>query len=170
MSRGLLTLRIAAMLVVIAATVVALDWFVALPLRCSHAASVGAAELDNAGEVVDERTARLVRRVGASLQDCDSVTPPDALIFFVRGAAEQGGGDVPTAIADYRRALEIDRRPEIYLHLGLAQLTASDRAAGLESLVRACTFDPSRLGALDDSTRREVKGIIRARFGADWMR
>ena len=170
MSRGLLVARIAAVLVVIVAAGFALDWFVAVPLRCSHAASVGAAELDNAGETVDEQTAKLVRRIGASLQGCDCVTPPDARIFFVRGAAEQGGEDLHTAIADYRRALDIDRRPEIYLHLGLAQLAASDRAAAIENLVRACAFDPGRLSALDDATRREVKQTIRARYGAEWMR
>ncbi len=97
-------------------------------------------------------------------------TPPDARIFFVRGAAAQGGGDLQTAIADYRRALEIDRRPEIYLHLGLAQLDAPDRAAAIESLVRACAFDPSRLGAIDDNLRPEIKELLRARYGEEWVR
>ena len=77
MSRGLLVARIAAVLVVIVAAGFALDWFVAVPLRCSHAASVGAAELDNAGDAVDEQSARLVRRIGASLQGSGSDEGPE---------------------------------------------------------------------------------------------
>lgn len=170
MSRVLLIVRIAASLLVAAAMAYALNGWVLVPLRCSHAASVGAAEIDEAGDAADYTTQRLVRRVGTNLQGCDCVTPPDTRIFFVRGAAAQGGGDLRTAIADYRRALEIDRRPEIYLHLGLAQLDGSDRAAAIENLVRACAFDPSRLGAVDDNLRQEIKGRLRARFGAEWVR
>ncbi len=170
MSRGLLIVRFALLLVVTAATAYALDLWVLVPLRCSHAASVGAAEIDEAGDAAGYTTQRVVRRVGANLQGCDCVTPPDARIFFVRGAAAQGGGDLQTAIADYRRALEIDRRPEIYLHLGFAQLDASDRAAAIENLVRACAFDPSRLGAVDDNLRQEIEQRLRARYGAEWVR
>ncbi len=83
MSRALLIVRIASLLVVSAATAYALDWWVLVPLRCSHAASVGAAEIDEAGDAADYATQRVVRRVGAKLQGCDCVTPPDARIFFV---------------------------------------------------------------------------------------
>ena len=162
--------RVAALLLVIAATAFALRWWVFVPLRCSHAASVGAGEMDAVVDPADYRTQRLLRRIGTNLQGCDCVTPPDARIFFVRGAAAQGGGDLQTAIADYGRALEIDRRPEIYFHLGLAQLDSSDRASGIENLVHACAFDPWRVVTIDDTLRHEVKQRLHARYGEDWMR
>jgi tetratricopeptide (TPR) repeat protein len=170
MSRGLWIVRCVLLLLVVAAMTLALDRWVVLPLHCSHAASVGAADLDNASDTADYRPEALARRINANLEGCNCVSPPDARICFVRGAVAQGGGDLVTAIADYRRALEIDRRPEIYLHLGLAQLQTTDRSTGLESLVRACAFDPSRLGAIDESLQREVKRTIRARYGQGWMR
>ncbi len=170
MRRGLLIGRSVLLLLLIAATAWALDRWTVLPLRCSHAASVGAADLDNASDTADYRPEALARRINASLEGCNCVSPPDARICFVRGAVAQGGGDLTSAIADYRNALEIDRRPEIYLHLGLAQLQTSDRSTGLENLVRACAFDPSRLGAIGESLRREIKASIRARYGPGWIR
>jgi tetratricopeptide (TPR) repeat protein len=162
--------RIVLALLVLSAAAVALRWWVVLPLRCSHAASVGAAELDNVSDTADYRPESLARSIDTSLEGCDCVSPPDARICFVRGAVAQGGGDLRTAIEGYRRALEIDRRPEIYLHLGLAQLQTSDRAAGIENLVRACAFDPARLSAIDDNLRSEIKRRIRARYGTEWVR
>ena len=78
MSRGFMIVRIVLALLVLSAAAVALRWWVVLPLRCSHAASVGAAELDNVSDTADYRPESLARSIDTSLEGCDCVSPPDA--------------------------------------------------------------------------------------------
>lgn len=157
--------RIAALVLLIAATGAAIARWVVHPLRCSRDASFGAAAL----EVND--TPAAARGVRAQLASCMCVTPPDALIPVARGAAAKAAGDPRTAIAEYQRALAIDQRPEIYFQLGLAQLEACDRATAIESLVRACAFDPARLADIYDAElRRETRQMIQARYGSGWVK
>ena len=70
----------------------------------------------------------------------------------------------------YERALAIDRRPELYLGLGTEQLRAGNREAGIQNLVRACTFAPPLLQEIDDGTaRKEVQRRITAERGTGWL-
>lgn len=157
--------RIAAVVLLTAGAALAIARWVIHPLRCSRAASFGAAAL----EVND--TPAAARGIRAELASCTCVTPPDVLIPVALGAAAKAEGDPPVAIAEYQHALEIDRRPEIYFQLGLAQLEAGDRPAALESLVRACAFDPARLTDIYDAEiRREATQVIQRGYGSGWTR
>jgi tetratricopeptide (TPR) repeat protein len=162
--------RAAALLVLIAATAYALQRFVAKPMRCVYAATIGAARLDARGDRRDSATLLLAGRVRTALRDCDCISPPDARVFLTRGGAAEILGDPRAAIADYRRALAIDHRPELYFNLGLAQLDALDREGAIDSLVTACAFDPARLAEIPyDEIRDETRRRIVARYGADWL-
>lgn len=156
-----------ALLLLIAATAYALDRWTLKPLRCGHAASLGSDALDHDTRTIHQ-TARQVR---ADLHDCECVSPPDANIPMTLAAAADVSDDPRTAITEYQRALLIDRRPEIYFNLGLAQQETLAHTAALENIVRACAFDPSRLKDIPyDEMRKETKQRLRARYGADWVR
>jgi tetratricopeptide (TPR) repeat protein len=159
-------LRGIALLLLIAGTGYAIDRWTLKPLRCGHAASLGADALDH-----DNQTAyQTARQVRADLHDCECVSPPDANIPTTLAAAAEASDDLRTAITQYQRALLIDRRPELYFNLGLAQQEAPARPAALENIVRACAFDPSRLKDIPyDEMRKATKRRIRERYGTDWV-
>jgi cytochrome c-type biogenesis protein CcmH/NrfG len=167
MSRGITIVRGAALLLLIAATVYALDRWAVNPLRCGHAASLGAAALDRESPSPFQ-TQRLARQIRADLQDCTCVTPPDASIPMTLGAAAEASDDARGAIAEYQRALQLDRRPEIYFHLGLMQQATLNPSA-IENIVRACAFDPARLADIPyDDMRKETEKRLRAMYGPGW--
>lgn len=168
MSRGITSVRCAGLLLLIAATVYALDRWTITPLRCGHSASLGAAALDRESAPFQAR--RLAGQIRADLQDCACVTPPDASIPMTLGAAAEASDDPRTAIAEYQRALQLDRRPEIYFHLGLMQQETLNRSAALESIVRACAFDPARLADIPyEDMRKETEQRLRAMYGPGWV-
>jgi tetratricopeptide (TPR) repeat protein len=170
MSHGILIARGLGLVMLVAATGYSLQRVAFLPLRCVHAASLDAAAL-NATERNDDMTQRMALRVRADLEGCQSVSLADVRVPFTLGTASAAAGDARAAIAQYQRALEIDRRPEIYLALGLAQLEALDRSAAIESFVRACTFDPARFSEIPyEEIKQETEQRIRARYGPDWVR
>jgi tetratricopeptide (TPR) repeat protein len=74
------------------------------------------------------------------------------------------------AVRSYERALAIDRRPEIYLGLGMEQLEAGSRQAAVNTLLQACSFDPKLLDAIEDGQARvEVRKRILAAYGESWL-
>ncbi|HXA15859.1 MAG TPA: hypothetical protein VN380_02615 [Thermoanaerobaculia bacterium] len=169
MSRAITAVRGAALLLLIAATIYALDRWTVKPLRCGHAASLGAAALDRELPTVFQMQ-RLARQIHADLQDCACVTPPDASIPMTLGAAAEASDDPRTAIAEYQRALQLDRRPEIYFHLGLMQQATLNRSAAVDDLVRACAFDPARLADIPyEDMRKETEQRLRAMYGPGWV-
>jgi hypothetical protein len=119
----------------------------------------------------DRRTPVLARRIAADLEGCACVSPPHVAIPYTLGAVAEVTGDPTAAIAHYQRALAIERRPEIYLRLGLAQLEALDRKAAIESFVRAGAFDPSLIGEIPyKDVRSETRRRIEATYPAGWIR
>lgn len=168
MSRGITIVRCAGLLLLVAATVYALDRLTITPLRCGHAASLGAAALDRESPAPFQAQ-RLARQIRDDLQGCGCVTPPDATIPMTLGAAAEASDDPRTTIAEYQRALQLDRRPEIYFHLGLMQQATLNPSA-IENIVRACTFDPARLADIPyDDMRKETEKRLRETYGQDWL-
>ena len=74
------------------------------------------------------------------------------------------------AVRSYEDALAIDRRPEIYLGLGMEQLQVGSREAAVNTLFQACSFDPRLLDAIDDGQARvEVRKRLVATYGESWL-
>ena len=168
MSRGTLIARIAGLMLIAGATAYSLSRCVLVPLRCARAASRGAAALDADERQRDYATRRLATRVRANLRGCECVSAPNAHIAFILGGVSATLGDDRAAVTEYERALILERRPEIYFGLGMAQ-RALDRSAAMENLTRACAFDPARLADIPyQEIRDEVEGRLRATYGADW--
>lgn len=159
--------RIAIVLFLGGAAAYAIHTRAIVPLRCASAASDGAAALRRAA--ADRATARRVRN---TLRGCECVTSAAGMrIRFTLAEAAEMLGEHREAIAHYQHALLLDRRPEIYFALGMVQLDARDRAAAVQNLARACAFDPARLAEIPyDDVREETARIIRAQYGARWLR
>ena len=141
-----------------------------LPLRCSRDISRSEAELVKAAER-DDGYSKVMAARGAleRLHHCYirpvDVDPPLLTALSYRFLQRHD-----RAIEWYERALAIDRRPEIYLGLGLEQLKAGRREEGIENLTMACGFAPPMLDSIDDGVaRQEVQRRIAARYRPDWL-
>ncbi len=85
------------------------------------------------------------------------------------GVAAEASDDPRVAIAEYQRARQLDRHPEIYFHLGLMQQATLNPSA-IENIVRACAFDPARLRDIPyDDMSKETDKRLRATYGQDWL-
>ena len=74
------------------------------------------------------------------------------------------------AVRSYERALAIDRRPEIFLGLGMEQLQTGAREAAVNTLFQACSFDPRLLDAIEDGQARvEVRKRLIGTYGEPWL-
>jgi hypothetical protein len=162
-------LRAIALLLLGAATVYAIERSTFHPLRCTYAASTGAAMLDHA-DPADYHTRRAAHQLRIDLEACPCVSPPDVSIPMTRAAAAEVDGDRPTAIAEYQNALRLDRRPEIFFQLGLLQHETGNDNDGMNNLVRACAFNPALADIPDDALRLETQRRVRAAYGEDWIR
>jgi len=165
-----ITLRALALLLLGAVTVYAIERWTLEPLRCTYAASTGAARLE-AADPADYRTRRVARQLRNELETCQCVSPPDAGIFMTRAATAEDDGDRIAAIAEYQNALRVDRRPEIYFHVGLLQHEAGNERDAVANLARACAFNPALAADIpDDSLRMETQRRVRAEYGDHWIR
>lgn len=141
--------RVAAILIVTAAALFAIDKACVEPLRCARAAH---------------------RESAAELSTC-ACGASNVEVCTAKATLLAVGGDAKSAVAMWREALEVDRRPEIYFALGMDALDAFDRRAGVEALAWACSFDPRRLKDIPyDDVRSEVTQRIVAGRGRDWIR
>jgi tetratricopeptide (TPR) repeat protein len=163
-------LKAAALLALVAATIGALRWTVYLPLACEVSSTRAIDVLDAAVDGSDAVKLAAARRAESDLQGCDCFERTDFKIAYAHGIAYRYQGDTQDAIRAFRRALAADRRPEIYLALGLTQLDAIDRPAAIQSFVAAGTFAPSRLDEIPyNDIRLEVKQRVRAVYGDEWV-
>ena len=162
-------MRTVALILLLAGTGYALRQWTWIPLRCAHAASLAQIAIEDAASMSDADKRNVARRIRADLGDCPCVSPANVAIPTALADAAAMIGDHEIAIAQYERALQLDRRPMLYLRLGLAQLNAFDRPAAIASLTRACAFNPGVLAAIPyQDVRREVAARLLAAYGPGW--
>jgi tetratricopeptide (TPR) repeat protein len=142
-----------------------------LPVRCGNDVAqserdlVAAAQRDDGYKTIVAGRAALRRLRRCHVRPLN-VDPPLLTALSYRFLL-----DHERAIEWYQRALAIDRRPEIYLGLGLEQLKAGRRQEAIESLTLACAFAPAMLDSIDDGiARQQVQQRIKERYGADWLK
>ena len=75
------------------------------------------------------------------LQPCIKLYPT-VNSLMIAAANEQLLGRYTAAVSFYEEAMRYDRRPELYLNLGLAQINAGQTATGVDNLVAACISNP----------------------------
>lgn len=135
-------LRATMALVPFAAACVVLWAFVIVPWRCGH--------LKRESEAVIERVANSehpavgavaeIRNISARLHRCIEYMPGDLDLRMEAAACALMLGRTNDAIAQYRAALKIDRRPEIYLNLGAALYVIGRREEAISAFARVYSF------------------------------
>jgi tetratricopeptide (TPR) repeat protein len=161
-------IRVLGLVAIAVATIAALHDAVYLPLVCEALESRAAFTADTLRD--DAAKLAWSRETIDSLLRCERFASGNSRIAYVLGNAYRDHGEPEKAIASYRRALSVDRRPEIYFALGMAQLEALHHDDAIDSFVQAGVFAPAQLAEIPyDTVRAEAERRIRSSYGNDWI-
>lgn len=150
--------RDAALDVLLVAASITAAWLLCWqPYRCNVArgsvkASTEDAYIKGRGEIQAKMAARSNLAI---LRGCEPWTCRTVSGLMLVAANQQVLEDYDGAAASYRAALELDRRPELYLNLGNALAHAGDRAAAERSLQQAVLFNPWMMPNIEDGELRQ---------------
>jgi tetratricopeptide (TPR) repeat protein len=159
-------LRVAAAVIVLAATgwgIYRLAW---IPYRCEAKKVRLQNATDAAQKEVDDYRATLLAR--SNLQEiahCREHLPHDLQFIRLAAANQRRIGLREDAIATLRQALQTDRRPELYWEIGLILIELGRIDEALRWLGAAVTFAPFLAGSpeIDEPMRARVHEGMRAR-------
>ena len=164
-------LRAAAAIVIAAAAVATLRACVVVPLHCQRIVSRTETRTREAVAAFPEVRRSIARANIGALRRCEGRYPADINLYMLLGANYQIVEEWEAAIEVYETALGIDRRPEVYLNLGMCRMQVDQTERAMEAFVIACAFAPRMLDEVPDSAVREaVVQRIEAQYGPGWMR
>lgn len=137
--------RTAAVALIVIATVSALHYFCVRPLRC-HVLEPRLESMSIDGRVDPARS----RSTIASALACARVQPNHVNFYLIAAINCADLRQYDRAVSLYEKAIERDRRPEIYAGLGntLAKLGRHEEA--VQNLLRANMFFPNRMNDIED--------------------
>jgi len=117
--------------------------------------------------------AELTRAATANLQRRVRWLPDSWEAAVTLGNVAAAAGETRVALDSFGRALALAERPEVRFDVGITLLTAGDREAGLNQLVRAVQLNPAVFREIHDpALSRELRGRLDASgYGAghSWM-
>jgi tetratricopeptide (TPR) repeat protein len=140
--------------VIPAAALLAAPWLIYhlcyLPYRCNRQVGIAKAQTERAWERSGEIDAAIMaRNLVAQMRGCVEQMPgclgcyPEPVVAYMIIGANLRILKLPDqALAAYRQALAIDRRPELYLQMGNSLMEAGNREAALRYFTLAVTFNP----------------------------
>ena len=94
---------------------------------------------------------QLARKNAERVEPCIPQAPFMIDLYMIAALDRRVLGQYDQAARLYQRALEYDRRPELYLQLGLTDLQMNRRPEARKALERAILFAPSMLDEIDDA-------------------
>ena len=100
--------------------------------------------------------AREAKQGIAAVQRCLDTSQMSVDLYMTVAANDRLLGRFQHAADMYSEALKYDRRPELYLNLGIMQLQANQREAGIVSLTQACRFDINLANAIPDPAIADI--------------
>ena len=151
-------LRTAASFLIAALTAFFMHAYVYQPYRCNRIAKVTKAMALAALDTSDPlRAARLARTAGAQAVECLEHEPAMIDLYMVAALSRRILSEREEAIAFYSQALQYDRRPEIYLQIGLTNLEMGRQAEAREPLRRAIAFDKTMADEVPETHRGELR-------------
>jgi hypothetical protein len=89
-------------------------------------------------------------------EDCARCRTQRVEFLLLKGTNEVLVHQYGSAIGTYRGALEFDRRPEIYLDIGLTELDRGSYQEALRNLISACEFNFAMSAEIPEPARSEV--------------
>jgi tetratricopeptide (TPR) repeat protein len=163
--------QLLALIAITAAAIVLIHYGVLLPLSCEANVTRAFDALDNVADRNDVAKRAAVNHAESLLRGCECLERTDVKLAYARGTIYRYRAEPARAIEAYRRALTLDRRPEIYIDLGLAQLDAMDEPGAVESFAAAGAFAPVLLERIPyRDVRAQTEQRIRAMYGNQWLR
>ncbi len=141
-------------------TLLAMDRLCIVPYRLNRTKKVVESVTRRSLEVNGPQGPLLARKSVEQLSPCLAATPDDIDCYMLLAANYGIMEKNADAARMYRAALQYDRRPEIYLDLGLTLLNLSQREAAVNSLVSAVIFNP---GLINEIPYFEVRNEVETR-------
>jgi tetratricopeptide (TPR) repeat protein len=92
--------------------------------------------------------------------------PDDLELYMLAAACFRQLAQSRDAIPMYQKALSLDRRPELYLNLGEAQVEANLADEAVPNLAAAVAFNPDLLAAVPPAQQAQVEQFLRLRPNA----
>lgn len=115
--------------------------------------------------VVDTfRVSRNARANLTALELCLKTAPDDVALYMLAAANERLIGRFDEAATMYRKALQYDRRPELYYNLGLMELALNQRHAAVADLLTAVSFSRSYIHDLPADVQIEITDALRRQY------
>jgi tetratricopeptide (TPR) repeat protein len=107
------------------------------------------------------RRAAIARRNLERALDWLDLCPEDLDLYMIAGGSFRQLGRSSDAVPMYERALQMDRRPEIYLNLGQSQAESGQTKQAVINLSRAVMFDPSLIAEVPAPLQGQVQALAR---------
>lgn len=156
------SIRIAASIAVVTAAVALVERCSYLPCRCNREEAYVRLRTEKIIDTPSVEAARMEQDNVDVLSRCIAQNPTDTTASMLLAANLRLLGRKQEAATVYAKALLYERRPEIYLGLGILQFELGQRDAALENLVRARMFNQW----LDVDVPLMIRDEVRARATA----
>jgi tetratricopeptide (TPR) repeat protein len=152
-------LRFAWSIAVVAVLICALYAYCYMPLHCNILEKQIEARTLNAYRTPGTMGSQILARTNLEdLRMCSSTDRTNVNDYMIEAANLELLGRTGAAVQHYESALLYDRRPEIYLNLGLDLLEMGNAAAGERALVTAALFNPALIAEIPyDNVRASVQ-------------
>jgi tetratricopeptide (TPR) repeat protein len=136
------------------------------PWQCNIAKKEIEARTNMAYDVVVDtfRVSRMARTNMAALEPCLAAMPTDVSLYMLAAANDRLVGRVDEAATMYRKALQYDRRPELYYNLGLMELALKQRGPAVADLLTAVRFSRQYLADLPIDVQNEIMDALRRQY------
>jgi tetratricopeptide (TPR) repeat protein len=148
--------RHAAAALIVAAALFGVDRVAIVPFRCNlltHRVQLRTERIAAAGELSAKSVARQNLE---ELAACEAPCRYDTNFLLAKAANQLVLQDLAGAAASYQQALAVDRRPEIYLNLGLTQLDLLQTSEAVETLMEGARFNFSVNGEVPEPVRSTI--------------
>jgi tetratricopeptide (TPR) repeat protein len=134
-------MRTTALVIIAAAALFALQRWCVEPFACNRVKGRVEPEIVAIAALPDniELTIR-ARAMGDQIRKCLEHAPHDVDLHMEAAAVDQILHRPGDAITQYTEALQYDRRPELYLNLGLMQYEMGDKQGATQTLGRSLAF------------------------------
>lgn len=156
------SIRVTASIAVVVVAIALVERCAVLPCQCNRQEAYIQFRTDLIIDAPSLEAARAARANIDVLTRCLALNPADAAASMLLAANLQRLGRKQEAATVYVKALQYDRRPELYLSLGIQQFELGQRDAAIENMVRARVFNRYLDGDVPLLLREEVRARANA--------
>jgi tetratricopeptide (TPR) repeat protein len=143
-------------------SIIAVTGIVVPRYECNRTVRAAQERLDRIGETRDRfLTMELMRTNVAELTACEKCTPEDYRLHMYLGWSHYRVDRFAEAERSFAKGVSYQRRPELLVSLGLAQLHLGKREEALGNLTQAAAF---RMASIKNIPYEDIRQIVQDRF------